>query len=509
VSINPAVRATGTMEQVTMAIQKSLAPSATAGVGVPSEWAYAVTSGTSVLYYIVNSQKAVAFTANGSSDPNGNPLKFTWNFGNGVTQGPITSFWTTNIYNAAAYNLTVTLTVTDVAGLTAVKSFFVKSDGINPTPDFTVVNHTLSAQAPNLVVNQNEALVFNGATSFDHIASTSSSDVGIIKAWQYIWGDGNKTTVGIGENKNVTKTYARAGTFTMMLNTTDVAGRLSTKSVIVQVKDTVPPTVVFNMYLNGVLLKGTAQENQTILFSANGTTDNVDSFSQLSFAWTFGDGATNNTGPVVTHKYQNIKTYTVKLEVTDLAGNKANATKTLVITSQPRPDLRIVSVRADPNPMTEGSGGKFIVNVTNVGNADANVITVTVYILNSDGTKSTIGSTTVMTNRPGNTTLTPGKFGMFEVSWTPSGKGNYTIIAEASVEGEINRADNSYTTAITVNEATWKAIALYGGIFAVIVVVIVLYYYRKRLPKLGGGKKEKTPAKEESKKQTEEKKSKK
>ncbi len=511
VNIDPALKTTGTMEQVTMTVQKSIAPSATGGVGVPSEWAYAVTSGTSVLHYIVNSQKAIVFTANGSSDPNSNPLKFTWNFGNGVTQGPITSFWTTNTYNAAAYNLTVTLTVTDVAGLTAIKSFYVKSDGINPTPDFSVKNHTLSAQTPNLVVNQNEALVFNGATSFDHIASTSSSDVGIIKAWQYIWGDGNKTTVGIGENQNVTKTYARAGTFTMLLNTTDVAGRVSTKSVVVLVKDAVAPNVVFNVYLNGVLLKGTAQENQTLLFSANGTTDNVNSFDQLNFTWSFGDVSPSKYGPVVTHKYSNIKTFTVKLVVTDVAGNKANATKSLVITSQPRPDLRIVSVKADPNPMTEGSSGKFIVNVTNVGNANAVLASVTVSILNSDGSKSKIGTTTDMTNRPGNDTLMPGKYGLFEVSWTPSGKGNYTIVAEASATDEINKADNTYTTTITVNEATWKAIALYGGIFAVIVVIIVLYYYRKRLPKLGGGKKEKekAPTKEESKKQTEEKRSKK
>jgi hypothetical protein len=510
VSINPVVKVSTNMEQVTMSVQKSVAPSATAGIGLPSEWAYAVTSGTSVLYYIVNSQKAIVFTANGSSDPNSNPLKFTWNFGNGVTQGPISSYWTTNTYNAAAYNLTVTLTVTDVAGLTAVKSFTVRSDGINPTPDFTVRNHTISASAPNLVVNQNEALVFNGATSFDHIASTSSSDVGIIKTWLYVWGDGNKTTVGVGENQNVTKTYARAGTFTMMLNTTDAAGRVSTKSVVVQVKDTVAPKVVFNIYKNGVSVS-TAQENQTLLFSANGTTDNVDSFNQLNFTWSFGDGK-SAYAPVVNHVYKNIKTFTVKLEVTDLAGNKANATKSLVITSQPRPDLRITKVIPDPNPMTEGSRGTFKVNVTNVGNANAINPSVTVSILNSDSSKSVIGTSNVMTNLDdGNVTLYPGDYGIFEISWTPSGKGNYTIVAEASVSDEINKADNTYTTSVTVNEATWKAIALYGGIFAVIIVVIVLYYYRKRLPKLGGGKKEKEKAspKEESKKQSEEKKSKK
>jgi sugar phosphate permease len=110
-----------------------------------------------------------------------------------------------------------------------------------------------------------------------------------------------------------------------------------------------------------------------------------------------------------------------------------------------------------------------------------------------------------------NSTLMPGKFGIITFSWTPGSKGNFTIVATAIVDREIVTSDNTYTTSVTVNEASWKAIALYGGIFAVIIVVIVLYYYRKRLPKMGGKKdKDKTKTtKEESKKQpTEEKKSK-
>ncbi|MEM0449408.1 MAG: PKD domain-containing protein [Methanomassiliicoccales archaeon] len=497
VTIDPTVRTTGTHEVVTMTIQRSVAPIATAGIDVSSDWAYAVTSGTSVLYYIVNSQKPIVFTANGSSDPNGNPLKFTWNFGNGVVQGPISSYWTTYTYGAAHFNLTVTLTVTDVAGLTAVKSFYVKSDGINPTPDFKVKDHTLSLQAPNLIVKQNEALIFNGATSYDHIASTASNDVGIIKRWEYIWGDGNKTVVGMGENQNVTKTYARAGTFTMVLNVTDVAGRVSTKSIIVLVKDTVPPVVSFTIELNGNSVT-TAQENQTLVFNGNATYDANDSFDKLSFSWTFGDSNVA-TGPWVRHAFSAIKTFTVKLEVTDQAGNKANLTKSIVITSSPRPDLRIVSMIFDPNPMTEGSAGTIKVNLTNVGSSNALAPKVEFFILSSSGSKSKIGeSSNMRVNDVTNSTLMPGKFGLIYFSWTPSAKGNFTIVATASVDNEIVTTDNSYTAAITVNEAAWKAIALYGGIFAAIVVVILLYFYRKRLPKLGG-KKEKQ--KEETKKQ--------
>jgi len=47
---------------------------------------------------------------------------------------------------------------------------------------------------------------------------------------------------------------------------------------------------------------------------------------------------------------------------------------------------------------------------------------------------------------------------------------------------EINTHDNHNTVSIDVKEASWKAAALYGGIFAAIVVIIVLLYFRKRLP---------------------------
>jgi hypothetical protein len=59
------------------------------------------------------------------------------------------------------------------------------------------------------------------------------------------------------------------------------------------------------------------------------------------------------------------------------------------------------------------------------------------------------------------------------------------VQVNAVAEREINKADNTDTGTVAVNEAAWKAIALYGGIFAVVVVVIVLFYMRRRLPKLG------------------------
>ncbi len=479
VTLDALVRTTGAFEQVTMTAQKSSAPTAVGGVQVPSTYTYAVTSGSNVLYYIVSTQRNIVFTGNGSSDPNGNPLKYTWAFGDGQRVENVTTAWTTHNYSAAAFNLTVVLKVYDVAGLSASKTFYIKTDGIVPVPDFTVRNHT--AASP-MRVDQNEALVFNGASSVDHIASTS--DVGVIKTWTYVWGDGNVTTVGVGENQNVTKTYARAGTFTMMLNVTDAAGHLATKSIQVIVKDKTPPMVSFVIQRNGTNVV-TALENQTLVLTANATTDNNDSFSALNFTWSFGDGKTGY-GAWVRHEFKLIQTFSVKLSAKDVAGNVANLTKSLTITSSARPDLRVVSMVFSPTKFTEGDQGTINVNVSNVGNDVATFPHLEFYVLNVDGTKSFIGNETTFTvNGSVATELKPGQYGLFSFGWAPGSPGNFTVQVKAVTEREINTADNTDTGTVSVNEAAWKAIALYGGIFAVIVVVIVLFYMRRRLPKIG------------------------
>jgi hypothetical protein len=493
VTLDALVRTTGSFEQVTMTVQKSAAPTAVGGVQVPSTYAYAVTSGSSVLYYIVSTQRNIVFTGNGSSDPNGNPLKFTWTFGDGQTAQNVTTAWTTHNYSAAAFNLTVVLRVFDVAGLSASKTFYIKTDGIVPIPNFTVLNHTVASP---MRVNQNEALIFNGASSVDHIAS--SSDVGVIKTWTYVWGDGNVTTVGVGENQNVTKTYARAGTFIMMLNVTDAAGHVSTKSIQVILKDKTAPVVSFVIQRNGTNVV-TALENQTLVLTANATFDANDSFSALNFTWSFGDGKTGY-GAWVRHNFSAIKTFTVKLSVKDLAGNVGFLNKSLTITSSSRPDLRIVSMVFSPTTFTEGDRGLIKVNVSNVGNEVANLPHLEFYYLDANGNPIFIGNETAFTvNGTGATVLQPGEYGLFSFGWTPSSQGNFTVKVKAVVDREINSADNTDIGTVKVNEAAWKAIALYGGIFAVIIVVIVLFYMRRRLPKIGKSSGKKPEAKEPQK----------
>jgi hypothetical protein len=107
----------------------------------------------------------------------------------------------------------------------------------------------------------------------------------------------------------------------------------------------------------------------------------------------------------------------------------------------------------------------------------------TFYLLKSDGSKQKLGESTDLTiNGSAANLLLPDQSGIITWSWTPGSKGNFTIYIEVEALREINKQDNHDTISIDVQEAAWKAAAIYGGVFAVIVVIIVLFYMRKRLP---------------------------
>ena len=268
--------------------------------------------------------------------------------------------------------------------------------------------------------------------------------------------------------------YDAAGTFTVVLNVTDAVGQYAEAEMTVVVNDVTDPSVKFLIEDADGDQTTSAQENETLTFDASTTTD--DSEGALTYTWDFGDDTNTTTGKVVTHTFQGVGTYAVTLSVEDEAGNIANLTKNVVITSSDRPDLRVVDVTIDPSTWTEGETGTFTVNVTNTGNADAQGFTVEFFKLNSKGEKESIGSTNYAA------TVASGDYAEVEFKKSFSSKGNYTVTVEVSTDNEINDVDNTDSVSVKIDEAAWKAIALYGGIFAVIIVIIVLVYYRNKLP---------------------------
>ncbi len=212
---------------------------------------------------------------------------------------------------------------------------------------------------------------------------------------------------------------------------------------------TTPPTVSFIIQRNGTNVVS-AMENQPLVLTGNATINNNGNFSSLNFTWSFGD-STNGNGAWVRHTFTTIKIFNVVLSVRDSVGNVANLTRSLVITSSPRPDLRLISMIFSPTIFTVGEQGTIKVNVSNVGNDVAILPHLEFYLLNSDSSKSFIGNETSFTvNGTTATDLNPGQYGLFSFGWVPSSLGNFTILVTAVVDREINLADNSDTSLINV-----------------------------------------------------------
>ena len=465
--------------QVEMEIEASEAPVAVAAIET-GDFAYAEYDNDTLLYYIVRVDENTTFTSIGSYDPNGNPLTYSWEFGDGNME-TVTSVETEHMYDESNFQVDAKLTVIDVAGLTDEATFKVRVDGVEPVPMIIVDGEEIPAGG-SVDTDQHEALVFDGSGAVDWINSTSDPEHGIIVSWHWDFGDGNSTTVVLDEN--VTHAFEDAGAYTVTLNVTDSVGHYYNESITVNVKDITPPVVLFDV-LNSDFVDISEEapiENETLYFDGSKTYDNYYDQSQLDFVWDFGDDA-NATGINVTHSYAAIGTFTATLTVTDPAGNTANKTMDITVTSSPRPDLRITSIEIEPSRFTEGVSGKIMVNVTNVGNDNATGIKATFYLMKTDGSKEKLGESTDLTiDGAAANLLKPDESGIITWSWTPSGKGNFTIYVEVEADREINKQDNHDTVSIEVDEAAWKAAAIYGGIFAVIVVIIVLLYFRKRLP---------------------------
>ncbi len=144
-------------------------------------------------------------------------------------------------------------------------------------------------------------------------ARASADADGTVASYDWDFGDG---TTGTGATPQ--HTYTAAGSYRVTLTVTDDDGVKATTAQDVEVI-TGLPTAAF------------MAQTAALVLGVDGSTS-TDPDGALTFAWSFGDGATE-TGATATHTYAAAGTYPVTLTVTDEHGQQSTATQSVTVTN--------------------------------------------------------------------------------------------------------------------------------------------------------------------------------
>jgi PKD repeat protein len=239
----------------------------------------------------------VTFNGTGSSDPDNNlPLTYAWTFGDGTTgsgASPAKTYTTDGSYTA-------TLVVTDALGLASAPA----STGVTIANVVPAVNAGADA-SPVL------------GTAFQ-LAATFSDPGGADDApwaWSITWGDGSTQSgsAATAGGISASHTYAAAGTFTVQVSVTDQDGGTGSDQATVTVLASPLPNQA------PTARPGGPYSADAIVAFNGATSSDPDNNLPLTYAWTFGDGATGS-GVTPSHTYAAAGSYTVTLVVTDALG---------------------------------------------------------------------------------------------------------------------------------------------------------------------------------------------
>ncbi len=233
---------------------------------------------------IHTSERTVMLDGLASSDADGDPLTYIWNYGDGTPRKKGARVFHTF---AKGGNYPVILTVDDGTGLSNARSTSSISVKINDAP--------VANAGGNRKACAGKVVLFDGSSSVD-------PEGGLMK---YHWDFGGGSTA---EGVNPTKIYDKGGVYLVTLTVTDDSGLKEGSTGRNQIVVTVVESPVSDAGLDQIACAGIP-----IRFDGTKSKD-VDGLVN-SFLWDFGDGAVGG-GPTPTHVYDRAGTYKVRLTIT-------------------------------------------------------------------------------------------------------------------------------------------------------------------------------------------------
>jgi ELWxxDGT repeat protein len=239
----------------------------------------------------------ITFNGSGSSDPDGDPLTYSWDFGDGTTG--------TGVAPTHAYSNVGTFTAR-----LRVSDGFINSFQVTTSVTVNNAPPVANAGGPYTGV-RNQAIAFDGSGSSDPDGHP------LTHAWDF--GDGS-----VGSGVAPLHAYSTLGTFTVTLTVSNGQATSAPATTTVTIHN-LPPVANPGGPYTGV-------RNQAIAFNGSGSSD--PDGDPLTYAWDFGDG-TQGSGVAPTHAYSTLGTFTVTLAVSDGNTSSAPATTTVTINNIP------------------------------------------------------------------------------------------------------------------------------------------------------------------------------
>lgn len=179
-----------------------------------------------------------------------------------------------------------------------------------PIPDFAY-----SPSKPHVC----EMVTFDASASYDPDGS--------IVAYEWDFGDGNKTKVS---QPIVEYHYVLPSVYNVTLTVSDSGGLKNSTSKEITV--TKPPVAIFTF------APLHPKVNSEVIFNASES--KPDGGYLIAYLWDFGDGVVeNSTDPIIVHVYSVFGDYLVKLTVIDSEGEEATATDIVTVISPPTADF--------------------------------------------------------------------------------------------------------------------------------------------------------------------------
>ncbi len=246
----------------------------------------------------------VAFGAS-ASDPESQPLSYTWDFGDGSPAGigatPTHTYADNGVY-------TVTVVVSD-GDLTATTSTSVTVTNVAPTASLVAPGGNVTAGFPFTL-------------SLTNLADVSPVDLAAGFQYQFDCGSGVLQPSAGATTTCTAPVTTGATTVRGKLIDKDGGNTLYTASV--NIVSNTPPTLT----LTGPY---TGQEGAGVAMQANASDPEA---QPLAYDWDFGDGSPHGTGPTPSHAYPDNGSYTITVQVTD-GVNTATATTTATLSNRP------------------------------------------------------------------------------------------------------------------------------------------------------------------------------